>query len=128
MTEDELFAGITDALTLSGWRWIHTIRSDGVCQGTGARGFPDLFAVHPTRSQVIAWELKGDDGRPTSDQWAWIGPLAVTSTLLVELAGFSMHTENAPVRFDARIVFPADYDHALDFVLGRIDRFPAAAA
>lgn len=114
MSEDELFIGLTQALTLAGWRWYHVIRSDGVSMGTGAVGFPDLFAVHPTRSQAFVWELKGTGGQPTIDQWAWIGPLAVVATLV-----------DKPATFDARIVGPADYDAALHFILGKTERFGA---
>lgn len=112
MTEDELYQGIADALTIAGWRWYHVIRSDGRSAGTGAVGFPDLFAVHPTRAQAFAWELKGDGGVMSTDQWAWIGPLAVVATLIGQ-----------PGRFDARVVFPHDYDRALDYILGRAERF-----
>lgn len=35
MSEAELLAGLTDALTLAGWRWMHIRRSDGVTVGPG---------------------------------------------------------------------------------------------
>src|SRR5262252_4676813 len=60
VTEDELYTGITEALTIAGWRWYHVRRSDGVSEGTGARGLPDIIAVHPYRSHLIMWELKGE--------------------------------------------------------------------
>jgi hypothetical protein len=72
MTEDELLQGITQALTLAGWRWTHIINSRGVTMGDP--GLPDIIAVHPNRpGRVLCWELKGqnsrgDNGRPTYDQ------------------------------------------------------------
>lgn len=113
MTEDELYAGITEALTLAGWRWMHILRSDGVMTGTGAVGWPDLVAVHDRRAQMLVWELKGDGGRPTSEQYAWIGPMAVVAQLVG--AG----------RFDARVVWPKLYDAALDYIVGKNEAFAA---
>ncbi len=55
MTEDELLAGITEALTFGGWRWTHILRSDGVTMGMA--GLPDIIAVHAGREIVLAWEL-----------------------------------------------------------------------
>src|SRR5262245_60360552 len=112
MTEDELYAGITDALTLAGWRWLHMIRSDGVVTGTGAEGWPDIFAVHPARDQVLVWELKGDRGRPTLEQAAWISSLGAVA--IVQGARW----------LDVRVVYPDDYDVAVDLILGRRDRWP----
>ena len=103
MGEDDLLAGITEALTLSGWRWHHLIRSDGVTMGSA--GLPDILAVHPSRGMALAWELKGTDGRPTGDQVAWIASFAAICGV------------------DARIVWPADYDRALDYILGRSPAF-----
>lgn len=96
MTEDELFAGLTDALTLAGWRWMHIIRSDGVT--AGAAGWPDLVAVHPSRNVVLAWELKGERTPVSSDQAAWLVGL-----------------RDRPV--DARLIRPRDYDDALRVIL-----------
>lgn len=63
MTEDELLLGITEALTIAGWRWTHIRRSDGVTQG--ASGLPDIIACHPNRDEVLLWELKSKTGRIT---------------------------------------------------------------
>jgi hypothetical protein len=99
MTEDELLQGITQALTLAGWRWTHIINSRGVTMGDP--GLPDIIAVHPNRpGRVLCWELKGqnsrgDNGRPTYDQVAWIAGL------------------DASAGVDARFIYPADYDQAL---------------
>lgn len=98
MTEDELLIGITEALTISGWRWTHIRQSNGIT--VGMSGLPDVVAVHPTRGLAIAWELKSETGQPTPDQLGW-------------LHGF----RGAGV--DARLVRPSDYDVALDFILGR---------
>ena len=105
MTEDELLTGVTEALTFAGWRWTHTRRSD-VATIQGQPGVPDIIAVHPTRSLVLAWELKGDDGRPTGDQVAWIAALAAPDT-----------------RIDSRILYPIDYDRALALIVGKVDAF-----
>lgn len=107
MTEDELLTGLTDAMTLAGWRWMHILRSDGVT--VGSSGWPDLVAVHPDRPYVIAWELKGYRTPVTPDQAAW-------------LAGLRDRT------VDARLVRPADYDQALNIILGRTTIAPAEDA
>lgn len=102
-SEAELLIGLTEAMTLAGWLWTHHRRSDlAVMMGTV--GFPDIVAVHPSRGQILAWELKGPGGRPTGDQVAWIAALAPHPTV------------------DARIVYPADYDAALRVVLGFDDQ------
>lgn len=104
MTEDELFEGITQALTIAGWRWSHIRDSRGITVGDS--GLPDIIAVHPTRGLVLAWELKGTNGKPTGDQVAWI-------------AGMS-----APgVKLDARILYPGHYDRALAFITGKTPAF-----
>jgi hypothetical protein len=96
MTEDELFAGITEALTLAGWRWMHIIRSDGVTQGSA--GWPDIVACHPLRGIVLVLELKDSKLQPTPDQLAWL--LGMSDKTIV-----------------AKLVRPADYDLMLDRIL-----------
>lgn len=98
MTEDELLLGITEALTIAGWRWTHIRRSDGVTVGNA--GLPDIIAVHPDRDEVLAWELKSERGQLTPDQFGWI-------------AGMNRRT------IDARVIKPRDYDDALNVILGR---------
>jgi hypothetical protein len=116
MTEDDLLAGVTEALTLSGWRWTHLLRSDGVTMGSS--GLPDMIAVHPTRGLALAWELKGSGlalawelkgtgGRPTGDQVAWIASFAAICGV------------------DARILYPPDYDRALAYIVGQVGYFDA---
>jgi hypothetical protein len=106
VTEDELLAGITGALELAGWRWMHIIRSDGVTQGDA--GWPDIVAIHTGRAApMLLWELKGDGGRPSGDQVAWIA------------AAFALGDRWAPAPVDARFLYPVDYDVALDLILGR---------
>lgn len=105
MTEDELLAGITEALTLAGWRWSHHRRSDQAIL-MGDPGLPDIIAVHPTREiPVLAWELKTERGSVTRDQLGWIFDLGAAG-------------------LDARLVRPADYDTALSLIVGHIDRWP----
>jgi hypothetical protein len=96
MTEDELLAGITEALTFGGWRWTHILRSDGVTMGDP--GIPDIMAGHFHRGFVLAWELKSASGVVSPDQGAWL-----------------MALRNPHV--DARVIRPADYDAALEVIL-----------
>lgn len=56
MTEDELLAAVTDALTLFGYRWTHHRRSDRA-QLMGQPGFPDVFAVGHGRRLALLAEL-----------------------------------------------------------------------
>lgn len=98
-TEDELLIGLTDALSLAGWRWTHSRRSDQAVM-MGDPGVPDIIAVHPHRPVILAWELKGPRGQATGDQVAWLAALAPHPSV------------------DARIVWPEDYDVALRVVLG----------
>lgn len=100
MSEDDLFAGITDALTLAGWRWTHIRDSHGVT--VGSAGLPDIIAVHPDRLIVLVWELKDRRRAVTPEQAAWI-------------------TAANGRRVDARVLRPADYDDALRTILG-VDR------
>lgn len=99
MTEDELLTGLTQALTIAGWRWTHARRSD-LAVTMGDPGWPDLIAVHPLHpGRVLAWELKDRTGRVSPDQEAWLDAL------------------RGPAEVDARIVRPADYDEALAEIL-----------
>lgn len=98
-TEDELLIAITDALTLCGWRWFHIRRSD-LATVQGAQGWPDVFAIHPTRGIAMALELKSTTGQPTAEQAAWLATL--------NLAGIP-----------ARLVRPADLDVMLEVITGK---------
>lgn len=92
MTEAELLEGVTDALTVGGWIWTHTRRSDlATIQGTP--GVPDIFAVHPDRRVFMALELKSDHGQPTRDQSRWLAALAQAGCVN-----------------GVRLVYPGDYD------------------
>lgn len=115
MSEAELLLGLGQALTMAGWLWYHVVRSDGVSSGSGALGFPDIVAVHPRRLHLILWELKGSGGTPTPDQWAWMQPLA----LLAGTIGTC-----TPQLLDARILWPADYDTALEYIVGKREAMP----
>jgi hypothetical protein len=97
MTEDELLAGITEALTLAGWRWTHIRRSDTVTMGMS--GLPDIIAAHVMRDVVLAWELKSEHGTLSGDQAGW---LTVLRNVCV----------------DARVIRPVDYDRALQVIIG----------
>ena len=104
MTEDELLVGVTDALTLGGWYWTHTRRSDlGMLQGTP--GVPDILAAHGDRGTLLALELKSDHGQPTRDQAQWLGVL-----------GRCRHV-------DPRLIYPLDYDALVVELVGdRLER------
>ncbi|MBO0863476.1 MAG: VRR-NUC domain-containing protein [Mycobacterium sp.] len=74
---------VTDALDVFGWRWQH--QRPGRLKDnqwrtavSGHVGFPDLVAVRGTR--LLFAELKGDGGRLTPDQAAWIAALRSTQT------------------------------------------------
>lgn len=69
MSEDELLAAITEALTLFGWRWTHSRRSDKAIV-MGHPGVPDIIAVRRGRVKFI--ELKTEKGQLTQEQWAWL--------------------------------------------------------
>ena len=103
MTEDELLTGITDALTLGGWRWWHIRRSDRALL-MGHRGWPDVTAVKAGR--LLLLEAKTARGLVENDQWEWLGRL--------RSAGI-----------DARVVRPADYDALVAELTG--DRLLAVA-
>ncbi len=70
VSEAQLQTSVEVALTAHGWRWIHPKAQ------TGARGFPDIFAVRG--SEALALELKSEDGRPSPDQLEWIAGLMAT--------------------------------------------------
>lgn len=98
MTEEELLAGVTEALGYgTGWRWTHIRRSDGITQGHP--GLPDIIAVNADRGLVLAWELKVAKGVVTRDQHAWLFGL------------------DRAAGVDARIIRPVDYDDALAVIL-----------
>lgn len=97
MSEADLLQGLAEALELVGWTWMHIIRSDGVTQGHA--GFVDLIAGHEARPYVLAWELKGEGGRLSHDQVRW----------LIALRGAR--------DVDVRVIYPADYDRALDVIV-----------
>lgn len=98
MTEDELLAGVTDALTVGGWLWTHGRRSD-LAQLMGTPGVPDLLAVHHDRAAFLALELKADHGQPTRDQQAWLVALS-------------------RAHVDTRLVYPHDYDALIVELVG----------
>lgn len=98
MTEDELLAGITEALGWGGWTWMHILRSDGVTMGLP--GLPDIIAAHRQRGIVLAWELKS---HLSTEQIAWM--LALENVCGV----------------DYRIIRPEDYDRALDVIVKHYD-------
>ena len=98
MREEELLEGVTDALTVGGWRWTHARRSDlALLQGTP--GVPDLFAVHHELARFLALEIKAEHGSPTFDQTAWLVALS-------------------RAHVDARLVYPADYDALIVELVG----------
>ncbi len=99
MTEEELLAGVTDALTIGRWDWTHARRSD-LAQLMGTPGVPDIFAVSGERGMLLALELKSDHGQPTRDQARWLTRLSKARHV------------------DARIVYPDLYDALLRELVG----------
>lgn len=97
MTEEELLVGITDALTIAGWTWMHILRSDHVTMGHA--GFPDVVAAHPAQPFVLAWELKSQKGTISPEQWRWMQALGASRDV------------------DVRVIRPADYDLALEVIV-----------
>jgi hypothetical protein len=101
VTEDELVTGLLELFALTGWRAYHVRRSDrGLIQGAGGDGFPDIIAVHPERSRLVAIECKSDAGMPTPAQLAWLLALRHHPTL------------------EATIVRPSTYDAAIAWIMG----------
>lgn len=98
MTEEELFLGVTGALTAGGYRWHHVRRSDLAIQ-QGQSGFPDLLAVHPERGQVIVLELKSERGRVEPLQADWLDAFIACG-------------------IDARVVRPNDYQALVEELVG----------
>jgi len=101
VTEDELLVGLVELLGLTGWRVYHVRRSDrAILQGRGGDGFPDIVAVHPERSRMVAIECKTDNGLPTPAQLDWLFAMRQHSTL------------------EVTIVRPSTYDAAIAWLQG----------
>ena len=90
MTEKELQRALSDALRVFGWRAYHPWTSVH-----SAAGYPDLCAVRGQR--LLYAELKGDRGRLTPQQNAWLEALR--------------GVVRPP---DVYLWTPADLDHALE--------------
>jgi len=78
MNEATFAAQIEYLLDLGGWRWCHyepAVRQSGrwATPLRGSKGSPDYHAVRSGR--LIFIELKGDGGRVSRDQGAWIADL-----------------------------------------------------
>ena len=98
MTEDDLLDGITEALTLAGWRWTHHRRSDkALMMGDG--GLPDIIACHPVRGTMLVLELKTATGRHQPGQREWLAAFRACG-------------------IDARTIRPDDYDAIVDEIVG----------
>jgi VRR-NUC domain len=101
MSEDDLLSGLLELMSYTGWRAYHVRRSDrAVVMGAGGRGFPDIIAVHPEGSRLVAIECKSDRGVPTPDQLAWIFAFRHHPTI------------------EATIVRPSTYDAAIAWIRG----------
>jgi len=77
MTHPEIVASVSektftrqveDLLAMFGWLSYHDL--SGKTSGTGAKGWPDIFAVRG--NDAIAWELKTMKGRVAPEQKHWI--------------------------------------------------------
>lgn len=104
-SEDQLLATVTEALTLRGWRWTHSRRSDRA-QLMGHKGFPDLIAIRGER--LLLAELKTEAGRLSPEQKAWLGAF--------ETAAYR-HRDTGPHPFpETYIVYPGMLDIFLDVI------------
>ena len=95
-SEDDLLTAITEAMTLFGWLWTHTRRSDKA-QIMGHPGVPDIIAAR--RGRLLFLELKSAGGTLTEGQLAW---------------KLAMPPDSRAVTY--MLVYPAD----LDVVLGML--------
>ena len=80
VTEAQLQDTVTGLMDIYKWTWVHhrpARRKNGdyvnAVSGSGAKGWPDLFAVRG--SDAIAWELKTQRGKVSPEQTQWIGQL-----------------------------------------------------
>lgn len=80
VSESEWLAAVGDALDFHRWWWYHARparRAHGKWttpgQGSGSRGWPDIFAVRDGRA--LALELKTAAGRVTPEQTDWLARL-----------------------------------------------------
>lgn len=70
ITEKQLQYAIVEAAQVLGFRVYHTflsIRSDP--------GFPDLAMVNPRQGRLLFVEVKGENGRLSAEQRAWLTDL-----------------------------------------------------
>lgn len=84
MTEAEFQDALVDLARLYGWRVAHfaaarTAHGWRTPARYDAKGFPDLVLVHPVRRLIIFAEIKGRDGKTTTDQDGWLAALAMAS-------------------------------------------------
>ena len=98
MTEDDLLIGITHAMSIGGWLYTHTRRSD-LARNMGIPGVPDVWAVHPERGTLLVLELKSETGTYRPGQQEWLAALRTAGV-------------------DARTVRPPDYDALIEELLG----------
>jgi hypothetical protein len=108
MTEDDLLAAITDALTLYGWRWTHPRRSDKALT-MGHSGAPDIIAAR--KGIVYFIELKSARGRLDAEQFAWMSALGWPQRPQGEVERTA--PPGADERIRLRVWWPEDLDAAL---------------
>ena len=68
MDEESLLIAVTEALTMYGWLWTHTRRSDKALM-MGHKGVPDIIAARNGRLKF--YELKDSKGNLSTEQFAW---------------------------------------------------------
>ncbi len=79
ISETAFASQVEDLLQRFGWRWMHmkpAMFRDGVWSSRmneEGKGFPDYCAVRPPR--LIFAELKGEKGKVTPEQEAWLEDL-----------------------------------------------------
>jgi len=97
MTEKELSAQIVREAKNCGWLCYHTWLSK-----YSPAGFPDLAMVR--NGQLLAWELKGANGKVSLAQREWLDALALVPGV------------------DARVVRPADLEEAYKMLVSGIQK------
>lgn len=78
MSEDDLLRCVLDLAKVMGWRSFHarpamTAKGYRTAVSGDGKGWPDLFMVRG--DHVLVVELKGDKGKPTPEQDAWLAAL-----------------------------------------------------
>ena len=75
-TEAQFQKAVIELAELHGWRVFHAVGGEHQKrQNATATGWPDLAMVHEKRGLFFVVELKTNEGRPTTEQMAWMDAL-----------------------------------------------------